>query len=230
MDSNDPVNSLSGRSGLRLGIMGGAFDPIHLAHLVAADEAMAQFELDEVVFMPTGGHPHKGPQPAAAEFRYLLASVATASNPRFSVSRYEVDKQGTAYTADTLEFLAAHLAPDTQLFFITGADALLDLLTWKDPEKVLVLSTLVAANRPGYDLSGLRDVLAKLMERHGDAGLQDRVKLFDIPSLDISSSMIRQRLRLGRPVRYLLPDGVAELVEKSNHYREAAPRAGGEEE
>lgn len=230
MDSNDPVNSLRGRSGLRLGIMGGAFDPVHLAHLVAADEALAQFGLDEVIFMPTGGHPHKGPQPAPAEFRYLLVSVATASHPRFSVSRYEIDKQGTTYTADTLEFLTTLLSPDAQLFFITGADALLDLLSWKDPERVLALSTLIAANRPGYDLSGLPGVLAKLVERPGDAGLRDRVKLFDIPALDISSSMIRQRLRLQQPVRYLLPHGVAELIEKSDYYREAAAQTGGEDE
>lgn len=166
--------------------------------------------------------------------RSFATSLLRSRRPQirgFSVSRYEIEKQGTAYTADTLEFLAAQFAPNTQLFFITGADALLDLLTWKDPAKVLALSTLVAASRPGYDLSGLPDVLAKLVERHGDAGLRDRVKLFDIPSLDISSSMIRQRLRLGRPVRYLLPQGVAELVEKSNHYREAAShQAGGEGE
>ncbi len=159
MDQADPITRLSTRTSLRLGIMGGAFDPIHVAHLVTAQEALLQFHLDEVIFMPSGRPPHKKRRLAPAEFRYLMVAVATASHPKFSVSRLEIDRPGVGYTVDTLEYLAAHLAPDARLFFVTGADAVLDILTWKDPPGVLELCTLIAATRPGFDLSRLSAAL-----------------------------------------------------------------------
>ena len=198
--------------------MGGAFDPIHIAHLVTADEALVQFDLDEVLFMPAGNHPFKSRKLAPADFRYEMVAAATASNPHFLVSRYELDKEGVTYTADTLTFLARSLAPDAELFFVTGADAVLDILSWKDPERVLTLCTLIAATRPGYDLGRLAEVLAHLGPGYSLDGPEARVRVMEVPALAISSTMIRERLASGRTVRYLLPDTVAELAEKAGYY------------
>jgi nicotinate-nucleotide adenylyltransferase len=219
MDQADPITRLSIRSGLRLGIMGGAFDPIHIAHLVTAQEALLQFRLDEVMFLPSGRPPHKKRQLAPAEFRYLMVAVATASHPRFSVSRLEIDRAGVGYTVDTLEYLAAHLAPDARLFFITGADAVLDILTWKDPPGVLGLCTLIAATRPGFDLSRLSAVLASLGPEVVGPAPDAKVQVMEVPGLDISSSMIRERLAAGLPVRYLVPDAAMDLIDKTGQYR-----------
>jgi nicotinate-nucleotide adenylyltransferase len=220
LESDGLLQPLPGRSGLRLGIMGGSFDPIHVAHLVTAEEARVQFDLDQVVFMPAGDPPHKGRRLAPAEFRYLLVSVATASHPRFSVSRFEIDRPGVSYTVDTLEHLTKVTPPGTELFFITGADAVLDILTWKDPARVLELATFIAATRPGYDLAKLSGLLDRL--RSETAGLTPgaRVKMMEIPALAISSSMIRERLAAGRQVRYLVPDTVAQILEKNGGYTE----------
>jgi len=218
LDSEGLLQPLTGRSGFRLGIMGGAFDPIHVAHLVTAEEARVQFDLDQVVFMPAGEPPHKGRRLAPAEFRYLLVSVATASHPRFSVSRFEIDRPKVSYTVDTLEHLSRVTPPGTELFFITGADAVLDILTWKDPARVLQLATFIAATRPGYDLAKLSGLLDKL--RRATEGLvpEARVRTMEIPALAISSSMIRERLAAGRSVRYLVPETVAQILEKTGEY------------
>jgi nicotinate-nucleotide adenylyltransferase len=219
---------LSGRSGLRLGIMGGAFDPIHVAHLVTAEEARTQFDLDQVLFMPAGDPPHKDRRLAPAEFRYLLVAMATASHPRFSVSRFEMARGGVSYTVDTLEHLTEITPAGTKLFFVTGADAVLDILTWKDPARVLELATFIAATRPGYDLSKLSGLLEKLRAETVGLVPEARVKTIEIPALAISSSMIRERLAAGKGVRYLVPDAVAQLVEKSGVYLPWGLRAGPE--
>jgi nicotinate-nucleotide adenylyltransferase len=213
------VMPLAGGGGLRLGIMGGAFDPIHVAHLVTAEEARAQFDLDQVLFMPAGDPPHKGRQLAPAEFRYLLVAMATASNPRFSVSRFEIDRGGISYTVDTLEHLSGVVPKGTELFFITGADAVLDILTWKDPARVLQLATFIAATRPGYDLSKLSGLLEKLRAETSGLVPEARVKMMGVPGLAISSSMIRERLAAGQGVRYLVPEAVAQLIEKCGVYK-----------
>jgi len=218
MDSDDPIFRLRERPGLKLGIMGGAFDPIHIAHLVTADEALLQFDLDEMLFMPAGNPPHKTRDLAPAEFRHLLVAVATASHPRFLVSPYEIDRKQVGYTVETLEYLAGVLSHDAALFFVTGADAVLDILTWKDPAGVLELCTLIAATRPGYDLSRLSGVLDKLGPGLAGSGPEARVKLMEVPALAISSSMIRERLASGKAVRYLVPDSVAQLIEKAGFY------------
>ncbi len=205
--------------------MGGAFDPIHVAHLVTAEEALVQFGLDEIIFMPAGNHPLKARKLAPADFRYLLVAVATASHPHFLVSRYEIDKDGVTYTADTLEFLTSTLGTDAELFFVTGADAVLDILTWKQPEKVLELCTLIAATRPGYDLAPMSEVLGQLGPVQGTSGPGSRVKLMEVPALAISSSMIRERLSSGKAARYLLPDSVAELVQKAGYYAQPSDRS-----
>ncbi|MGZ4109675.1 MAG: nicotinate-nucleotide adenylyltransferase [Actinomycetota bacterium] len=196
--------------GRRVGVMGGTFDPIHYGHLVTAEEAVMQFGLEEVVFVPTGRPWMKADQIVSpTEDRYLMTVVATASNPRFSVSRAEIDREGPTYTVDTLrQFGDEH--PDAELYFITGADAMLEIFDWKDPEGILSLAHFIAATRPGYDL---RRFEAAASTHH------PKVTTMDIPALAISSSDIRERVREGRAIRYLLPEGVKSYIEKQGLYR-----------
>ena len=218
LQSEGILRPLPGGSVLRLGIMGGAFDPIHMAHLVTAEEARTQFDLDQVLFMPTGDPPHKHRHLAPAEFRYLLVELATASHPRFSVSRLEIEQGDVDYTVDTLTHLADVVPEGTKMFFITGADAVLEILTWKDPVRVLELATFIAATRPGYDLGRLSELHEKLRKETVGLVPEARVKTMEIPALAISSSMIRKRLADGKGVRYLVPDEVAQLIAKSGVY------------
>ena len=195
----------------RLGVMGGTFDPIHNGHLVAASEVADQFGLDEVVFVPTGQPWQKGRSVSAAEDRYLMTVIATASNPRFSVSRVDIDRGGPTYTMDTLRDL--HRAnPDADLYFITGADALASILTWQAWEELFALARFVGVSRPGYELNGdhLRGVLADLPP--------DTLTLVEVPALAISSTDCRRRARQRRPIWYLVPDGVVQYVSKRRLY------------
>jgi len=196
--------------GRRVGVMGGTFDPIHYGHLVTAEEAVVQFGLDEVVFVPTGQPWMKADRDVtSSEDRYLMTVVATASNPRFSVSRIEIDREGPTYAVDTLRELADE-HPDAELYFITGADAILQIFEWKDPEDALSLAHFIAATRPGYDLARFEAAAPT----HNP-----RVTTMDIPALAISSSEIRSRVREGRAIRYLLPEGVKSYIEKQALYR-----------
>lgn len=197
--------------GRRLGVMGGTFDPIHNGHLLTAEEAAVQFGLDEVVFVPTG-HPWMKEQKevSAPEHRYLMSVIATASNPRFSVSRIEVDRAGPTYTVDTLRELKGLDGDKVDLFFVTGADAMLEILQWKDPEEILALAHFIAATRPGYDLTRFE---AEAPTRHPN------VSVMNIPALAISSTDIRKRVGEGRPIRYLVPEGVESYIEKAGLYR-----------
>ncbi|MET1051252.1 MAG: nicotinate-nucleotide adenylyltransferase [Mycetocola sp.] len=191
----------------RVGVMGGTFDPIHHGHLVAASEVAQSFDLDEVVFVPTGQPWHKNVV-TSAEHRYLMTVIATASNPRFTVSRVDVDRQGTTFTIDTLRDL--HQArPDAELFFITGADAIEQILNWKDVAELWSLAHFVAVSRPGHALtvSGLPK--------------QD-VSLLEVPALAISSTDCRSRVSRGFPVWYLVPDGVVQYITKHHLYRSNA--------
>ncbi|WP_370325639.1 nicotinate-nucleotide adenylyltransferase [Euzebya sp.] len=192
----------------RLGIMGGTFDPIHMGHLVTAEQARVDVGLDEVVFVPAGAPWQKsgGRAVSAGEHRYLMTVLATAANPFFSVSRIEIDRGGPTYTVETLRSLRASLT-DTELFFITGADAILNILTWKDAGEAVDLASFVAATRPGYDLAAL--------EEHD---LTRQVTLLDVPALAISSSDVRARFEAGRPVRYLIPREVEEFARKHGLY------------
>jgi nicotinate-nucleotide adenylyltransferase len=200
----------------RVGVMGGTFDPIHHGHLVAAEEARWQFGLDRVVFVPTGQPWQKAAGVSDAEDRYLMTVIATASNPAFSVSRLEIDSPGPTYTVDTLRRLRAEMDPDVRLFFVTGADAVLQILTWKDPDEVLALAELIAATRPGHDLADLADLAEKVPAAAG------RVHPMRIPALAISSTEIRARVAAGAPIQYLVPEGVARYIEKRGLYREPA--------
>ncbi|MBO1750725.1 nicotinate-nucleotide adenylyltransferase [Actinotalea sp. BY-33] len=190
----------------RIGVMGGTFDPVHHGHLVAASEAAARLDLDEVVFVPTGRpslKQHASVTPA--EHRYLMTVIATASNPRFTVSRVDVDRPGLTYTVDTLADLRAE-RPEADLFFITGADAIEQILTWKDAERLWTMAHLVAVTRPGHTLSL-------------DGLPEDAVSLLEVPALAISSTDCRERARRGEPVWYLVPDGVVQYIAKHGLYR-----------
>jgi nicotinate-nucleotide adenylyltransferase len=193
--------------------MGGTFDPIHHGHLVAAEEARWQFDLDKVVFVPTGQPWQKPVGVSPAEDRYQMTLIATASNPKFTVSRVEIDHQGPTYTIDTLRRLRRQHPGDTRLYFITGADAVLQILTWKQPDQVLAQAEFIAATRPGFDLDRL------VSQVPGAAG---RVHRMEIPALAISSTDIRARAARGAPIQYLVPDGVARYIHKHALYRPPA--------
>ena len=186
--------------------MGGTFDPIHNGHLVAASEVADIFDLEEVVFVPTGEPWQKADRNVSdAEDRYLMTVIATASNPRFHVSR--VDRPGPTYTVDTLRDMA-QLYPGGDLFFITGADALASIMSWRDWEQMFDLAEFVGVTRPGYELA--EDMLPEVH--------QERTHLIEIPAMAISSTDCRERAADGRPVWYLVPDGVVQYIAKNNMY------------
>ncbi|EST35873.1 nicotinic acid mononucleotide adenylyltransferase [Streptomycetaceae bacterium MP113-05] len=196
----------------RLGVMGGTFDPVHHGHLVAASEVAARFGLDEVVFVPTGQPWQKSHQRVSpAEDRYLMTVIATASNPQFSVSRIDIDRPGRTYTIDTLRDLHTE-RPESQLFFITGADALGQILTWRDAKELFSLAHFIGVTRPGHPLA--------------DPGLPDGgVSLIEVPALAISSTDCRARVEHGDPVWYLVPDGVVRYINKRQLYRHGGEEA-----
>ncbi len=191
----------------RIGGMGGTFDPIHHGHLVAASEVAQSFDLDEVVFVPTG-MPWQKTKVTEAEHRYLMTVIATASNPRFTVSRVDIDRDGPTYTIDTLRDLKA-ARPDAELFFITGADAIAQILGWRNHDELWELAHFVAVSRPGHVLS--------------TEGLpSEDVSQLEVPALAISSTDCRARVREGNPVWYLVPDGVVQYIAKHHLYRSEA--------
>ncbi|WP_405013356.1 nicotinate-nucleotide adenylyltransferase [Kitasatospora sp. NBC_01539] len=200
----------TGGAGKRIGVMGGTFDPIHHGHLVAASEVASAFRLDEVIFVPTGQPWQKSDRRVTpAEDRYLMTVIATAENPQFSVSRIDIDRQGPTFTVDTLRDLR-DLHPDAELFFITGADALAQILSWRDSEELFALAHFIGCTRPGHTLS--------------DAGLPaGGVSLVEVPALAISSTDCRNRVAKGEPVWYLVPDGVVRYIDKRALYAPAQP-------
>jgi nicotinate-nucleotide adenylyltransferase len=194
---------------LRLGVMGGTFDPIHHGHLVAASEVAHIFGLSEVVFVPTGQPWQKTERVVSpAEARYLMTVIATADDPRFTVSRVDIERDGPTYTADTLRDLHAE-RPGAELYFITGADALGSILTWRDPHEVLELAHLVGVTRPGHDVSA-----AHLPE--------GAATIVEVPALAISSTDCRRRVAAGAPISYLVPAGVERFIAKLGLYRSGA--------
>lgn len=201
---------------MRLGIMGGTFDPIHFGHLVTAEEALVQFNLDKVIFMPTGQPAAKERQRVtSSEDRYLMTVLATAANPDFDVSRMEVDRPGLTYTVDTLRALRDLHGPATELFFITGADAVWEIVTWKDAEQIAGLATFIAATRPGYDLGGA-------LALYEAAATAFKIQYMEVPALAISSTDLRRRIAERRPIRYLTPEPVATYISKHQLYQEEA--------
>lgn len=188
-----------------IGVMGGTFDPIHHGHLVAASEVMTVFGLDKVVFVPASVQPFKaGRRVTPAEDRYLMTVVATASNPRFEVSRVDIDRGGITYTIDTLSDLREQM-PDADFFFITGADALARIAQWKDAAKLFEMAHFIGVTRPGHSLAV-------------EGIPRSAVSLLEVPAMAISSTDCRERVRRGAPVWYLVPDGVVQYINKHNLY------------
>lgn len=198
----------------RLGILGGTFDPIHIGHLALAEAAWQAFQLDQVLFIPAAAPPHKRVAPAAAaEHRLAMVQLAIAGNAHFAVSSLELERSGPSYTLDTLLQLQRR-QPDAELFFIVGADEILDLnVTWREPGRVLELAEFIAAARPGFDLGRLDEALRPL-------GEQARPRVHPLPwlHLGISASSLREMLAAGRPVRYLVPDPVLDYIRQHHLY------------
>jgi len=199
---------------MRIGIMGGTFDPIHLGHLVTAEAARHQFSLAQVLFVPSGQPPHKAGQVvSAAEHRYLMTFLAIASNPAFQIARIEIDRPGYSYTFDTIQHLSRELGSDAELYFITGADAMRDVLSWHRAEELLQACHFVAASRPGFTLDHYlgQEELSRFRN-------QGNIHLIEVPAMAISSTDIRHRVASGKSIRYLVPDSVENYINKSGLY------------
>ncbi|QPK94460.1 nicotinate-nucleotide adenylyltransferase [Actinomyces sp. zg-332] len=194
----------TGNDPSRIGIMGGTFDPIHHGHLVAASEVQDVFNLDEVIFVPTCVQPFKKDRDLTlAEHRYLMTTIATASNSKFSVSRVDIERGGITYTIDTLKDLRK-LYPKAEFFFITGADALETIFNWKNSDELFDLATFVGVTRPNHDI---------------DSQMLDKVSIVEVPAMAISSTDCRQRVRENKPIWYLVPEGVVQYIGKYHLYK-----------
>jgi nicotinate-nucleotide adenylyltransferase len=203
---------------LRIGVLGGAFNPPHMGHLVLAQEALVKLELDSVIFMPMGQAPHREiAADPGAEVRLELAEAAVAGDERFGASRLEVDRDGPSYTVDTLQELQRE-RPDDELVLILGGDQAAKLKGWREPEKVLELATIAATERGSWRRAGI--LLGAPLLRNNE-----RLKFFEMPPIGVSSTLIRRRVARGQPIRYLVPDAVAKLIEARGLYSEGAPVA-----
>ena len=195
----------------RVGLMGGTFDPIHHGHLLVAEEARDQFGIDQIIFVPNGRPPHKkGYQITDAEHRYNMCLLATATNPAFTVSREEIDRPGPSYTIDTIRAFRRYLGPGVELFFITGADAVLELATWRAPDAILNEAQVVAVHRPGFDLRRLAEELGEERAR--------KILTLEVPGVEISSTEVRRRVAEGRSIKYMVPEAVEAYIKKMQLY------------
>lgn len=198
---------------MRIGIFGGTFDPVHLGHMIIGEQVMDELGLDRVVFVPGGIPPHKEASSvrASAEDRLALVQAAVAANERFTVDRVEIDSGRVMHSVETVQILKGR-SPQDEWFFITGADEVSNLLSWKGADRLLEEVVMVAATRPGYDLSRLD---------HLEDGLQnfDRIFPVECSRVDISATNIRRRMLQGKSIRYLVPDGVREIIEEKGLYR-----------
>jgi len=211
---------LSQKRPIKIGIMGGTFDPIHNGHLVTAEEALIQFDLDKVIFVPAGYPPHKEERKSLDPVeRYLMTVIATASNSDFEVSRIEVDRKGPSYTIDTISEFREMYGGGTEIFFITGADAILEIITWRDADKLAGMCKFIAATRPGYCLKKLKELHVLPYENKEPEQGKPKIYIMEIPALAISSTDIRERVKEGLPIRYLVSEGVANYVLKCGFYR-----------
>lgn len=199
---------------LALGIMGGTFDPIHIGHLVTAEEARQQFSLDHVIFMPSGSPPHKDEKKITpAEHRYLMTMLAVVDNPYFTVSRLEIDSIQPSYTVDTISRFYELYNGKAELYFITGADAILDITTWKDYKELLQKCSFIAASRPGYSFNKLKVILGPAFPM-----VIQKVHLLEIPAMAISSTFVRRRVAQGKTIKYLTPEPVEQYIHKNGLY------------
>ena len=197
----------------RLGVYGGTFDPIHIGHLIIATQIQTALNLDRIIFVPAGVPPHKDPAHVSpAIHRLAMLRLAVQDNPAFAVDTIELDRDGRSFTADTLATFRER-EPDAGIWFIMGGDSLADLHNWRSPETIASLARLAVARRPGWDI----DVDAANRQTPATTG---RIDLIDTPLIDIASHEIRARRRSGQPVRYLIPDGVLEYVQRNGLYRD----------
>jgi len=200
----------------KIGIMGGTFNPIHLGHLVIAEEVRLKFNLDRVVFIPAGNPPHKDNKKlTASEHRYQMTILATVDNAYFDVSPIEIERKGTTYTIDTIRELRKKCGNETELYFITGADSLLELSSWKNIDKLLNLCKFVAATRPGFDIGKIEEKISELENIY-----EKSIYSVAVPALKISSTDIRNRIKQGLTIKYLVPESVEHYIEKHNLYKE----------
>lgn len=191
---------------MRIGIIGGTFNPIHYGHLFAAEEIYYRFKLDKVIFVPSHQPPHKEGRVAPARHRFRMTKLAVRSNPHFEISGIEIDRPGKSYTIDTIKSFKGIYGEKTQIYFITGADVILDIGTWKDFRQLLKLCQFVALTRPGYNLEKLKK------------NLLSEIILVEIPALAISGTDIRKRLREGQPIKYLVPESVENYIYEHGLY------------
>ena len=199
---------------MRLGVIGGTFDPPHYGHLALAESALIQLGLARVLFVPAGEPPHKPAQPiAAGHHRAAMVEMSIADNPAFALSRVDLDRPGPHYTVDTLTLLQRQ-QPEADLYFLIGGDSLAQFITWRDPAGIVRQAWLAVMERPGYepDLEGLEQAVP---------GLRERLVWLDVPRLDISASDLRRRVRQGLPIRYLVPPPVEAYVRENGLYRAA---------
>jgi len=200
----------------RVGILGGTFDPIHIGHLIMAEQIREEFQLDKVIFIPSGNPPHKKLQTVTdAEHRYNMVCEALKENPYFEESRIEIDRKGYTYTIDTLRDLKEHNKNNAHMYYIIGADVLYDLLTWKDYEKVFEICEFIAAMRPGKDRDGFRERI-RYLEKEFSAKIHEA----EISLIEVSSTMIRERVKQNKSIRYLVPEAVEEYIRKNRIYME----------
>lgn len=191
---------------MRLGVFGGTFDPVHYGHLVAAEEVRYRLRLDKVLFVPAGTPPHKLDQDITpTRHRLAMLELAIVSNPGFAISRVDIDRHGPCYTVDTLALLHQEYGPEAELFFLMGMDSLAEILTWKDPERLIRLARIVVVGRPGFQADV--DELDKVLP-----GAAERICIVDTPLMEVSSSDIRQRVREGAPIRYQVPEAVEAYI------------------
>lgn len=199
----------------KYGIMGGTFDPIHYGHLVIANEVLNLFNIDKIIFVPTGTPPHKSSKGLTSAYhRYMMTQFATMTHPLFDVSDYEISKDDISYTIDTLQYFY-DTYPNSKFYFITGTDAVLDLATWKDPEGMMRIFTFIAVNRPGYIIENLDVKLRELADRYNG-----EIYAVNAPQLQISSTDIRKRIASEKPIKYLLPETVEQYIIKNKLYTE----------
>ncbi|SDZ34434.1 nicotinate-nucleotide adenylyltransferase [Proteiniborus ethanoligenes] len=200
----------------KYGIMGGTFDPIHAGHLVIAEEIRYKFNLDKVIFIPAGNPPHKDSRKVtSSNHRYQMALLATISNPYFDISSIELEREGITYTIDTIMELKKCCGDGAEFYFITGADSLLQLSTWKDVDKLLSICKFVAATRPGFQMSKIETKVKELESKYNRS-----IYTVTVPALQISSTDIRNRIKNGMTVKYLLPESVEAYIIKHKLYQD----------
>jgi nicotinate-nucleotide adenylyltransferase len=200
----------------KLGILGGTFDPVHLGHLTAAEAVREAYDLEQVLFIPAGEPPHKLDQARTDAWRrYWMTVLATLDNPKFDVSTLEIQREGVSYTVDTIAHYKETMGSESEIYFIAGADLVFEISGWRSADALFEKCVFVIVTRPGFDFGRLRDNLAGVLT----STQLDRIVPLEIPALEISSTEIRQRIKAGRTVKYLIPEAVEAYIRKNGLYR-----------